>query len=193
MGRAPSINGRKEEPIKELRERHNEVLRLIALGLENKDIAQHLGVTPQMVCNVRNSRVGRVKLKELSEDRDEETADIAETIKALAPMAVSVLDEVMSSPDSPAATRVNAAKDLLDRAGHGSVKRVSLNGRIEHRLSEDQIEDMKERAKLVRMERALTVQPAGLPEGALVPESQLTIDVKVKEAQDDCSQYTPKV
>ena len=54
-------DGRKVEErkytLKEVQDSHREIARLLVMGLNNKDIAEELGVTPEMVSYTINSPV----------------------------------------------------------------------------------------------------------------------------------------
>ena len=57
--------------IKQLWASHEAMLRLVASGLNNKQTASLLNVTPQTVSNVRNSPSGRTRLLEYSAALDQ--------------------------------------------------------------------------------------------------------------------------
>ena len=81
-------NGRKGHQIAKMWDNHHEIARLLVLGLNNAEIAERMGCTPQTVSNVRNSPVVQDKLAILHAVRDVATGDLASEIAEMAPMAL---------------------------------------------------------------------------------------------------------
>lgn len=152
MGRLAQDDGTRYE-VEKLRERHEEVLRLIALGLENKDIAAMLGVSEAMVSYTRNGNLGKRKLGDLTKARDASVEAIMEEIQQLTPLAVDVLEEVMSNPMSKDADRIRAAQDVLDRSGLAAVQKFDVRQTLVA-VTAKELEEMKERAEEMRRRRA---------------------------------------
>lgn len=145
----------REYEVVRLRERHEEICRLIAAGMENSDIARHLGVTPQNVSDVRNSKVAQEKIEIFRAARDADTVSVARTIQQVAPQALKILTETVrrtnerlmnDKNEMPNVKEINVAKDLLDRAGHNVVnKNINVNEDLDS--MEKRIEAMKDRAR----------------------------------------------
>ena len=144
MGRLPSNNRQYE--IKSLQERHREILRRLALGQGSKDIASSLSITPQVVHYVKNSQIGKRELNLIQGARTADAVEVSNQIQELAPQALETLDNIMLDEESPDALKVKIAVDLLDRAGHGAVKK-NLN--VNQQLTQKDLEDIKSRAKEV--------------------------------------------
>jgi len=144
MGRLPG-NNRKYE-IKTLQERHREILRRLALGQGSKDIASSLSITPQVVHYVKNSQIGKRELNLIQGARTADAVEVSNQIQELAPQALETLDAIMLDEESPDTIKVKIAIDLLDRAGHGAVKK-NLN--VNQQLTQKDLEDIKIRAKEV--------------------------------------------
>lgn len=136
----PSDDGPKYQ-VQQLSARHQTILQMIALGLKNVDIAEKLGISPQSVSIVRNSQLGRAKLTELVGRTEENLVDLEKRFKMLGPLATDTLEDLMTDPKVPSATRANIAKDLLDRAGHKPVERRELLGAL---LTSGDINHLKE-------------------------------------------------
>lgn len=149
--------------LKTLSDRHHSILRLHLLGYDNRDIAQKLGVSETNVSVVTNSNLGKVQRAMLKAELDNTAMEAAKQIRSLAPKAVQLLEEIMDNQDAPAAVRLSAAKDALDRAGFGAAKKVDVNS-MSISLSSRELEDIKERA----MQRA--------------QESGILIDITPEEA-----------
>jgi predicted transcriptional regulator len=134
--------------LQQLREQHNEILRLKVMGMTQKDIAAQLGVTPMMVNYTLNSELGREKMAHLQDAADLEAIDVSEEIQVAAQKAVKLQHEIISGKH-PLATlklRSDAAKDMLDRAGHSKITKIE--GRFSHGyLGEIGVKMIKERAR----------------------------------------------
>lgn len=153
LGRLPS-NTRKYQ-IKSLQERHKEVLRRLSLGQAPKTIAGDLGVTTSVVHYVKNSTLGKCELSLLQEGRNGSAMDITNQIKEMSPEALETLEDIMNNEDSADAVRAKVAMDLLDRAGHGAVKKqLSMSGT----LSQDDVENIKKRALAIASENGTIVE-----------------------------------
>jgi hypothetical protein len=156
MGRLPS-NNRKYE-IQSLQERHREILRMLALGQAPKDIASSLNITPQVVHYVKNSQVGKRELGLIQGARNADAIDITNQIQELAPEALDTLENLMNNEEeSPGSLRAKIAIDILDRAGHGAVKK-QLN--VSHQLSEEDIDNIKIRSKELGRKNGIIVDAA---------------------------------
>lgn len=127
--------------IQELNARHHAILQYLALGLKNVEIAEKLGISAQSVCIVRNSQLGRAKLGELIGRTEDNVVDIKKRLEGLAPLATDTLEDLLTDPKVPSATRANIAKDILDRGGHGAVHRAEVIGAL---LSGDDIRSLRE-------------------------------------------------
>lgn len=129
----------------ELSARHDEILRMKLTGLRHGDIAAALGITTAAVGYVVNSEMGKRRLQELSELADLESCDVALEIRKSAPKAIRLLKEVIDGTveGAPIVTRVRAAQDMLDRAGHGKVERK----KIEFTGYMGGLEELKQRAR----------------------------------------------
>lgn len=131
--------------IQSLWERHHNAIRLIALGHGNKEIAEVLEVTPQTISNIRNSPIAKSRIEQFREMLDAETLDINRRIQEFAPVALELIEGVISGdfPEAPIALRAKHAAAHLARAGYGEVKKIAS---INTYLSREDIERIKERA-----------------------------------------------
>jgi hypothetical protein len=146
--------------IKQLWQSHEAILRLTATGLNNKQVAAVTGVTPQTVSNARNSPAGRAKLLEYSASLDQQMLTLTSRFKEFSPQAESLLEDIVTgSIPAPISIRARYAADLLDRAGHGAVKKVMS---MTTTLTRDDIEAIKSRALTAAKEagHAIDITPA---------------------------------
>lgn len=141
LGPVEKVNGR--YPVQNLWDRHREIIRLCLLGFTDREIADRMAMTLPAVKGIIESPIVQNQLAILNASRDMETEDVAVKIANLAPKAIDVLEELMDCEQ--ANVRLGAAKDLLDRAGHGAVKKV--DARITHAtITPELLREMKERA-----------------------------------------------
>lgn len=171
---------RRSQSLKELREHHQEILRLLVIGLKPEDIARRLDVHTQTVSNVRNSPVAQAKLRTLSMLRDDELMSAGESIMETAAAAAQNLKDAVVNKSIPVMIDGNivnqplknkeildASKDILDRAGHGKIQRVT--GQVEHRhYTPDEIVTIREEALNLAKAR----------------QSEQYIDVEYEEVED---------
>ena len=147
----PDSAPRKPFAIKKMWDRHHEIARRLVLGEKPTDIAKDLGITKETVSNTRNSPIVRDHISVLQAARDVECIDVAQEIKATAPKALKLLQDILE-PDtdigqsaSPA-LKAHTARDLLDRAGHAPVRKFS--GEIAHGLfTAADVAELKARTK----------------------------------------------
>ena len=140
-----ATEGRKYD-IKELWDKHKEIARQLVLGGSNVSIADTIGCTPQTVSNVRNSPLGQAELARLHSGRDDETINIAKRIEEFAPVALELLESIMTGKQSGAsvALRAKVASSHLARAGYGEVQKVhALHGYV----TKNDLDELKARAQ----------------------------------------------
>lgn len=121
------IDGPRQYQPAALNERHRNILRLYALGYTIRDIASRLSCTPATVSNIVNSNLGRLHTDILRKGIDEAAMEAAKRVRALAPAALSVIEEILDDPSVPSAVRLRAAQDALDRAGFAAVKKMDVH------------------------------------------------------------------
>jgi DNA-binding transcriptional MerR regulator len=143
---------RRSYDIKQLWEHHHTILRMVALGMSNKEIADTVGCTPQTVSNVRNSPMAQGVLDQHREKLDEEVVTMAERINRFAPTALALLEDIIDGRrDAPMGLQAKTAENYLARAGYGPVhKAVNLS----QHLTREDIERIKERAAAAQNESA---------------------------------------
>ena len=137
----PALVERKTQ-IHHLWDKHHQVLRLIALGNKDKDIAEAVGMTPMMISTIRCSNISKDILSVMRGALDQTTIDIAKEIGNLAPRAVKVLEELMDSENER--IQLSAAVDVLDRAGYAAQKNLKVD--IHNHVTQADIDDIKRRA-----------------------------------------------
>ena len=139
--------GNERYDIKRLWGQQKEILRLVASGLyKNKDIADIVGVTPQTVSNIINSALGKQTLEILNGAADSEMVDLMVKIRALAPIALTVQEDILLDEDTPKRLKTDIANKVLDRAGYAPISK-NMNLNLNAGLKREDIEAIKKRAK----------------------------------------------
>lgn len=107
--------------IKELRSRHQAILRLDLAGLTQREIAPIVGLTPQMVCVVQNSDIYRAEKVRLAGaingDALNTLQHAAKRLEKLCNPSIDVIEEVLLDRGTAARVRANVAFEILDRNG----------------------------------------------------------------------------
>lgn len=99
---------------------HQQIKRLLFLGLKSKVIAEKLGVSDVLVNSVKNSPVIKMQLEVMQAAADAESVDLKKQISSLAPHALVNLQEVIvqgtlnGEPVKPV-TILKESNNVLDR------------------------------------------------------------------------------
>ena len=130
---------------------HHEMLRRIALGQKNVDIARALNVHPQTVSNIRNSSLAEHKLRDLRNARDRSAVDVAVSIREAAPRALKLILDSIEDEGINIRERLRQANSVLDRAGYAPVKQVATHN-THMTLTAEDIDSLKARAVAAAIE-----------------------------------------
>jgi len=149
--------GTKKYDLKSVSSRQHEILRMVTLGMTNKQVAERLGCSPQTVSIVRNSSLGRLQLEIFKQRADEDTLEVSHKLRSLAPGAIATIEALMTNEEAPSAVRLNAAKDLLDRAGYAAERRMSVRS-TSVQLSPDDLANLRNEALERARENGLLVE-----------------------------------
>ena len=143
MGRVPG----KEiaQPLTHLWERHKEIMRRLVAGDRQVDIARDMEMTQSRMSIICNSPAFKTQLERLSLGADNNALDVQDRVTALSSDAMSVLEDVLQNGENlPKKLQVEVAKDIMDRAGHGAVKKTAT---ITATLGADDIAEMRKRSE----------------------------------------------
>jgi DNA-binding CsgD family transcriptional regulator len=103
---------RKTYDIKQMWQRHHEIVNMAATGMKQVEIAAVLNIDPQTVSNVLNGVLGKEKLAELREARDGDTKLRLEQVRILADKAMATYYEILENEKGEATLRDR--KDVAD-------------------------------------------------------------------------------
>lgn len=120
--------------LKSLRVKHDQILQLFTIGVEQTAIAEQLEVSYHVVKNTVSSTLGQARIKELRELAEIDTADIAVQIHLGAARAIRFLNDVISAKGegegSSKGLRYKAAVEMLKMDGYTPITRsISLQAR----------------------------------------------------------------
>ena len=143
--------------IKQLWAKHHEITRQVVLGRTNVEIAEVVGCTPQTVSNVRNSPLAQERIAELGVARDANAVSISQRIEEFAPIALQVLEDIITGQMDGAsvALRARAASGHLARAGYGEVQKVHA---LHAHVNSDDISRIKQRALNAARECGMVIE-----------------------------------
>jgi len=142
---------RKTFEVGKMWEVHQEITRLIFLGMKNEEIAERLSVSPAMVSYTRNSQVIQDKLELMKGARDAEIIDLGKEIRAKAPKALKLLEEIVDGKEVNGQLpginlRAKTAENWMDRAGYPAQK-TGGGVHFHAHFTADELDDIKKRAK----------------------------------------------
>lgn len=130
--------------LKKMKQIHHEIAMLALLGKSQREIAQALDVTAQMVGYTLDSRIVQDKLDVLRKERDDDYTDIQKRIRELQPLALDEIEHLLINPNTDAKEKRLIAQDLLDRGGNQAVDVTADASDI---MSTKDINEIKQRAK----------------------------------------------
>lgn len=144
--------------LKKVKSIHRRIAEKVAIGMKDKDIAQVHGVSAQMVRYTRNDPMVKQYLGMVEGAIAADVLAVQEEIIELAPYALRVIEQIMLDNGTPAKLRLDAARDLLDRAGLGGVKKVAhQNTDMLHKADIDEIKARAKQAGIVSISDATIV------------------------------------
>lgn len=156
VGRVRGAN--KDYQIKYIWDTHREIVRMIAAGMKRGEIAKIAGVSKQTVTNVANSNLTRARIDELHGRMDDDAVNVGKRIRALAPVALAVSEELLMDNSTSPAVRTSIAQDILDRAGYQPPKQISVDLRFG--LAPEKKKLLIDRAKEIGLMMGYTVEAA---------------------------------
>ena len=143
--------------------KQKEILRLLASGLYTApEIGKILNVHPVTVNAIANSALGRQMLEIYQGAADYDTVELYQRIKALAPIALSVQEELLLSEETTPGLKNKIADKIIDRAGYTPISK-NLNVNVKEGVSKEQLEEIKKRAEELRTEMAIKTEYQEVP------------------------------
>lgn len=111
------------------------------MGWDNKEIAEALDVTPQMVCYTKNSQLGQEKLGLMRASADANAQAAMAEVQALLPKALQTMREILEKDEVDYSQKRLAAQDLMDRGG---LKPVEKSVNVNRNVSKEELDEIEE-------------------------------------------------
>jgi len=147
---------RKTYDIKQLWQRNHEILQLALTIPKHKEIARLLGITEATVSNTLNSELGRKKLSQLRQRRDEDSIDVLKEVGKLLPKAIETYNKILDGENISKLQKETADTLTMDIGGYRAPTRTEVKG--SHLvLTGDEIEGFVERGKIAAKAAGLIV------------------------------------
>jgi predicted transcriptional regulator len=158
--RRVSREERKTYDIKQLWQRHHEIVNLAARGFKQTEIAEILNIDPQTVSNTLNSQLGQEKLSDIRLERDAEAKKISEKIRILTNKALQTYHEIFDDESGECGLKDKmkvADTVLLELSGLRVPTRVQAH-HITTTLTQEELEEFKERGIKAAKEAGMIVE-----------------------------------
>ncbi len=130
--------------ITRIQARTRRVMELIVLGYNNQEIGKAVGLSAQMVSNIRNSTIVQSQISVIEASRTRQVMDVRTKIRSKAPVMLGVLEDITLDKETPSNVRSANAKDWLDRAGYQAPK-IMVNANT--KLTAEDLEKLKKNAE----------------------------------------------
>lgn len=157
--RRVSSEEKKTYNIKALWQRSHEIIRLAARGYKQVQIAEILNIHEQTVSLTLNSDLGKKKLADLCEARDEEAKITIEKIRVLADKALQTYNEIFDNEDGQATLKDRkdvADTVLLELSGLRAPTKIHTSS-VSTVLTAEEIENFKNRGVKAAKEIGLDI------------------------------------
>ena len=96
---------------------HEEIIRRLALGYKNYEVASALKITTVTVTNIKYSSQGQALLAQLGVIRNELTKEMASRVASLGLLSVDTLENILTNDNAPLSLKGKTATDLLAMNG----------------------------------------------------------------------------
>ena len=152
--------GRSRNPadLKNLNQRHHEILELALLGFPDAQIAEAVGCKPMTVFNARNSTLGKEKLGMMRAARDTGSIDVAKKMQEMIPKALEIYDKILSEGEEGDLTHGGASIQLQKQTADMVLKEFSglavpRKVMVGHaHFTAEMLEEIKEQGKKAALE-----------------------------------------
>jgi DNA-binding CsgD family transcriptional regulator len=148
---------RKTYDIKGLWQRHHEIVNLAVQGFKQVEIAEILNIDPQTVSNTLNSQLGKEKLSEIRQERDDDVKVTVEKIRILRNKAIDTYHRIFDNPDGQATLKDQlhvADTVLLELSGLKVPTKIQSVSTI---ISAAELRELKERGLAAMRESGVIV------------------------------------
>lgn len=162
--------------IQRITDKHHAKIRLILCGYSNVEIARHFNVTPQNICDLRNSALVQRELRRLRSGAEQEVINASARLydlvePSLDVMETAVRDGKIGQDGISAQHRLETAKFILTSTGHGPQTRGAVKIEHQHHLiGKNELSVVQQMAKARRERELEIVSGSDIEEAELVGE-----------------------
>lgn len=144
--------------IKQLWQRSHEIIGLALQGFKQVEIAEILNIHPATVSNTLNSELGKEKLSDLREKRDEDIVDVSKEIARLSAKALKVYEQIFDTPSGDLELKKKTADTILmEIGGHRAPTKIQSQSLHFHATNKE-IEDFKSRGLQAARDSGMLVE-----------------------------------
>lgn len=144
--------------IKRLWQRSHEIIGMALQGFKQTEIAKILNITPTTVSNTLNSSLGKEKLSDMREERDDEYKKLNKEIKKLALEATATYHQIFSTPSIDAKLKKDTADTvLLDIVGLRAPTKINSTS-FSYKATPEEIEEFKRRGIEAARESGMLIE-----------------------------------
>ena len=152
--------------IKQLWQRSHEIIGLALQGMKQTEIADLLSISKATVSNTLNSTLGRKKLSQMREGRDDKYLEINDRVKALTIKALDTYDELLEREFTDYELKKKTADTVtLDIAGMRAPTRVDSRS-LHAYATVEELEEFRKRGLKAAREAGMLVDIPGEGEDA---------------------------
>ena len=155
--------------LRQMQDIHHEMVRMLLIGIQPKEIAERLKIHRQTVINVKNSPLVVMRLAALHKARDANAVELSNHIMEVAPAAMRIIDEAVNEgtvngePLTPNA-HLGACERHLSRAGHPEMSKSTVHLSNTNILTLADINEIKEVSRANAVAAGLVVSEAEFTE-----------------------------
>lgn len=117
-----------QKTVKELRDKHREIARLVVLGHSNKEIMESVDISNSQLAVVKRSPAFAELVARMTDERDREAVDLASRMQVVATKGLDALEQFVDSQIEEGITDATMImtmfREMADRIGHAPVKTV---------------------------------------------------------------------
>ena len=150
-------DGERSHDIKQLWQRSHEILALVLQGHSHRTIAETLSISEGTVSNTVNCTLGRQKLSEMRQKRDDKYIDVSKEVSRLSEKAIKVYEEIFDSETiSYSLKKATADTVTMDLGGHRAPTKIDTKS-LHMVASVSEIEEFKKRGIAAAREAGMLV------------------------------------
>lgn len=185
-GERVKVKAAPKQTLQKIRQSHHSMARMIAMGKNNIEVSETLGVSPGRVSQLKADPAFQELISYYTTMTDQVYVDVAERIAGFTTDAMEVLHErIRETPEQVKNEELLKAIALgLDRTGYGPKSTTNINSRVMV-VTDAELDRIKQEASLRRIGSVRTLQADQGPDfsSALPGSLPLQIEAEVEREQ----------